>query len=95
MGRTGLFLAILAKAVGFNDPVAYVRKHYYNHAVETAEQAKYVEAFDVSWVPDYIERSYNQFNGIFLKPVVSAPPVQKPTFKERMVSLWRVVRNAA
>lgn len=44
-GRTGLFLALLAKAFGEQDPVRYVRSYYYGHAVETAKQKKYVETF--------------------------------------------------
>lgn len=46
-GRTGLFMAILAKAFGEEEPVAYVREHYYPHAVETSEQAKFVEQYEI------------------------------------------------
>ena len=53
-GRTGLFLAILAKAAGHEDPVAYVRKHYTPRAVETEEQQDYVRAFDVSAIRSYL-----------------------------------------
>lgn len=45
MGRTGLVMALIAKALGVKDPVAFVRKTYYAHAVETAQQKAYVEAF--------------------------------------------------
>lgn len=44
-GRTGLFMAILAKAFGVANPVEYVRANYYKHAVETPTQYKYVEDF--------------------------------------------------
>lgn len=64
-GRTGLFMACLAKVMdAFNGQelnmaetrkfhteipaVAYVRKHYKPHAVETAEQMRYVLNFDTS-----------------------------------------------
>lgn len=47
-GRTGLFLALLAKAAGIADPVTYVRETYHPRAVETDEQYDYVENFDVS-----------------------------------------------
>lgn len=47
-GRTGLFLAVLCKAFGIPDPVGYVRKHYYRHAVETEAQYAFVEAFSIS-----------------------------------------------
>ena len=47
IGRTGLVLALVAKAWGVADPVAFVRKHYYAHAVETPEQMKYVANFEI------------------------------------------------
>ena len=47
-GRTGLFLALIAKVCGERDPVAYVREHYAPHAVETRDQQAYVESFDVA-----------------------------------------------
>jgi hypothetical protein len=46
-GRTGLFLAILAKAFGVASPVEYVREHYSNHAVETTEQYDFVMNYEV------------------------------------------------
>jgi len=48
IGRTGLFLAILVKAFGVKDPVAYVRKNYLPHAVETRQQQEYVTKFKPS-----------------------------------------------
>ncbi len=51
-GRTGLFLAILAKCFDIENPVEYVRKNYYSHAVETDHQYQYVNDF---LVPDEIE----------------------------------------
>jgi hypothetical protein len=53
-GRTGLFLAVLAKALGKDDPVGYVRKHYVGHAVETPEQKDYVNNFDVTALKSYL-----------------------------------------
>lgn len=47
IGRTGLFLAILAKAWGVEDPVAYVREHYLGHAVETKQQQQFVAEYEV------------------------------------------------
>lgn len=46
-GRTGLFLAVLCKALGVKKPVEYVRKHYYAHAVETSEQYAFVTTYRV------------------------------------------------
>jgi len=48
LGRTGLFLALMAKAVGVLDPIGHVRRAYNLHAVETTEQEEYVEEFDTS-----------------------------------------------
>ena len=53
-GRTGLFLAVLAKAAGCEDPVAYVREKYTARAVETDEQQEYVSKFDVSAIRSYL-----------------------------------------
>jgi hypothetical protein len=47
IGRTGLMLAILAKAWGVEDPVKYVRSQYIPHAVETAQQQKFVADYVV------------------------------------------------
>lgn len=47
-GRTGLFMALLAKAVGEPKPVEFVRKNYTSRAVETKEQYRYVMNFDVT-----------------------------------------------
>ena len=53
-GRTGLFLALLAKVCGADDPVAYVREHYTPRAVETKEQQAYVDEFDVSKLQSWL-----------------------------------------
>lgn len=46
-GRTGLFMAILAKAFDIPDPVEYVRENYYSHAVETTKQYQFVMEFPI------------------------------------------------
>jgi hypothetical protein len=46
-GRTGLMLALIAKAFQVKSPVPYVRKHYFSHAVETPEQYKWVTRYRV------------------------------------------------
>lgn len=56
-GRTGLFLAILAKATGQADPVGYVRALYTSHAVETDEQKAYVSDFDVTEIQLFTKRA--------------------------------------
>lgn len=46
-GRTGLFLACLARAAGVEgDPVDYVRRHYHPNAAETPEQEEAARGFN-------------------------------------------------
>lgn len=65
IGRTGIFLAALAKVqIEYRrskhrsgrgeDPVVYVRKHFLPHAVETAEQEKYIADLDVSDIVEWL-----------------------------------------
>lgn len=51
-GRTGLFMACLARIIleserSHTDPVQYVRDEYFSHAVETAEQEQYVSSLNI------------------------------------------------
>ena len=55
-GRTGLFLALLAKAAGVDDPVAYVRKYYTPRAVETRAQEQFVKDFDVTKLRKWLHK---------------------------------------
>lgn len=48
IGRTGLYMAAFAKVCGHPDPVAHVRATYKGHAVETAQQQKFIADFDVT-----------------------------------------------
>jgi hypothetical protein len=48
IGRTGLYLAAMAKILGYEDPVLHVRDSYLRHAVETPEQQAYIANLDVS-----------------------------------------------
>jgi hypothetical protein len=59
VGRTGLFMSVLFRAVcEYNDtsiaPVPYVRKHYNAHAVETTHQRQYVTTFNVQPLVEYL-----------------------------------------
>lgn len=65
IGRTGIFLAALAKvqieyrkskhrAGRGEDPVLYVRKYFIPHAVETAEQEKYIADLDVTDIVQWL-----------------------------------------
>jgi hypothetical protein len=49
-GRTGVFLSLLVRCLGVLDPISYVRREYHPRAVETLEQADYVEQFDPSFM---------------------------------------------
>lgn len=98
-GRTGTFMACLAKCVsdwneskgfpGLGDPVAYVRNTYRSHAVETKEQESYCRTFDTVSVVKYL--------GTLCEPakVLVEVPVEKvitktvyPTPLEYMAHLW-------
>ena len=50
LGRTGTFIAALARLAGIDDAVAWVRANYDARAVETSEQAAAVAALDVDAV---------------------------------------------
>lgn len=50
LGRTGTFIAALARVAGIADPVAWVRANYDRRAVETAAQEEAVAALDVDAV---------------------------------------------
>jgi hypothetical protein len=52
-GRTGLFMAILAKAFGIKNPVEYVRANYFAHAVETDGQYQFVMGYPI---PEAVQR---------------------------------------
>lgn len=56
-GRTGLFLGLLAKAAGVEDPVAYVRKHYAAKAIETQRQEIFIRDFDVTEITRWLRRT--------------------------------------
>lgn len=43
IGRTGLFLASMLKLWGDENPVNTVRANYYEHAVETSDQRKFID----------------------------------------------------
>ena len=73
-GRTGLFLALMAKVTGAVDPVSYVRQLYSRRAVETQEQAEFVRQFDVTQIQravraytwrDYARGWVDYFFGLF------------------------------
>ena len=50
LGRTGTFIAALARMAGIDEAVPWVRAHYDRRAVETAEQEAAVAALDVATV---------------------------------------------
>jgi len=50
LGRTGTFIAALARLAGIDDAVAWTRAHYDRRAVETKEQEAAVAALDAAAV---------------------------------------------
>jgi len=50
LGRTGTFIAALARLAGIDDAVAWTRLHYDRRAVETSGQEAAVAALDVAAV---------------------------------------------
>jgi protein-tyrosine phosphatase len=44
-GRTGMFLALLAKTMGVENPIPYVRTFYWQEAIETRIQEKYIDQY--------------------------------------------------
>jgi hypothetical protein len=57
VGRTGLFMSVLVRALGHSLPVDYVRKFYNPHAVETAEQQAFVMSFDLEPLKGDVRRA--------------------------------------
>lgn len=49
LGRSGLYAAALAKALGITDPVKYVRANFKPHAVETEQQVRFVNEYEPSF----------------------------------------------
>jgi len=52
VGRTGLFIAALAKTLGVPNPVQWTRAHYRGphgqRPIETEEQERFIEQFDIA-----------------------------------------------
>ena len=47
IGRTGLFLGVLARVFGIDNPIVWVRTQYNSHAIETLEQEAFVKGFPI------------------------------------------------
>ena len=62
IGRTGTFIASVARMAGITDAVTWTRAHYHPHAVETLAQEACVAALDVDFVWHMIS-SGTQQNG--------------------------------
>ncbi|QIG66803.1 tyrosine phosphatase domain-containing protein [Rhizobium phage RHph_TM16] len=92
MGRTGLFLALLAKAAGYEEPVQFVREFYFKHAVETDDQKLYVKEFDVSWAPAFIRQTYLEVNDVRPVTVIHEAPAQikNPGFFGKLANWWNL-----
>lgn len=55
VGRTGLVMACIAKCLGVQDPVHYIRENYSIRAVETEEQAQFVHDFNPTVVQNWLK----------------------------------------
>ena len=76
IGRTGLFMASLVKAMGeINgediDPVAYVRSHYYSGAVETEGQKEFIRSLDVTPLVEW----WKQTEGLLYGDTFNVPHI--------------------
>lgn len=73
IGRTGLFMGVLSKALAeYNgeeefDPVTYVRANYKGHAIETQEQMAFVRGFDVGPIVLHLIR-LNEPQVVYVRP---------------------------
>jgi protein-tyrosine phosphatase len=60
VGRTGLVLACIAKSLGIENPISYVRENYSPRSVETDEQSQFVLDFNPSVVQNWLKQYENQ-----------------------------------
>lgn len=74
-GRTGLFLALLAKVMDVPYPIEYVRYHYYARAIENKMQERYIEDYespftrwDLTWLKVRAFRAGLKPTGLGLPP---------------------------
>lgn len=111
VGRTGLFMACMAKVMmayqdktgdwvqtpvfcesdsHLFDPVAYVRKHYDSHAVETAGQRSFIADFDPK---EHVEFLCNQLHPKAIERVIEHEVIKEvPTRIEVPIYYWNPVR---
>lgn len=96
IGRTGLFLGVLAKIqIDYRkykhrpgrgaDPVAYVREHFIPHAIETDEQQRFVREFDTEDIVLWIDATQTAMGLGGMTP----PREQDDTHVEDFVSHFR------
>ena len=67
-GRTGIFLALLAKSFGHEKPIGYVREHYHPHAVETEEQFHFVCNFNVDELSKLVKDNFEKKSNSTAQP---------------------------
>lgn len=83
-GRTGLFMAILAKAFGVKQPVEYVRQLYFSHAVETNDQYRFVMDYEFpKEVKNAVRRAKRAAWMKFYKTNLTERPKSLVAFEER------------
>lgn len=95
IGRTGLFLAALAKvqieyrkskhrAGRGDDPVLYVRNHFIPHAVETEQQKQFIADFDVSDIVAWLDMTQTAMGKGGLTP----PKTEDLSYKGKMTPIY-------
>lgn len=104
IGRTGLFLAALAKIQmeyrkvkhrpgGGDNPVLYVRKHFIPHAVETTEQVSFIETLDVSKIIDWLDYTQSAMGLSGFTQASRRDPEPLPTLAEVAKASWKTSRE--
>lgn len=95
-GRTGLFMAALAKVMleadedYDTDPVEYVRENYSPHAVETIGQEHFIRNYNVDkFVADLkdVEDALNTI-GVYTKEEAARAMIQKAPEEATLKGLW-------
>ena len=94
IGRTGLYLAVLAKTCltfeeDTRDPVAFVRSTYFAGAVETAEQEALIDGIEVDDICQWWSVTQRTLYGErFLVPHLPGVSVRMPTDRPLSQKRW-------
>lgn len=67
IGRTGLYMAVLARIFDIENPIEWVRANYNSHAVETTQQWEYIMNFPITDLQLIAQKLHNQLLWKFWK----------------------------